>query len=169
MVLQPKDLCKTKTAGTVMLNRKELPKQAFSVKLKKGEKISRQRDHLIAIKWKDVRDVHFLTTAHEDILVEAPSSRGAHRKTKPNKPGVDRSDQMLSYYSFSRKTKKWWMKLFFHLFDLAMVNSHMLHNKSSKKKISLEMLYEKVAEGLLASASMELEFKVIITVLLADL
>jgi hypothetical protein len=52
-----------------MSNRKELPKQAFSVKLKKGEKISRQREHLVAIKWKDVRDVHFLTTAHEDILV----------------------------------------------------------------------------------------------------
>jgi hypothetical protein len=46
---------------------KELPKEAFSVKLKKGEKISRQRDNLLAIKWKDVRDVHFLTTAHEDI------------------------------------------------------------------------------------------------------
>ena len=67
---------KTKAVGTVMSNRKELSKQAFSVKLKKGEKTSRQRDHLLAIKWKDVRDVHFLTTAHEDILVEAPSSRG---------------------------------------------------------------------------------------------
>jgi hypothetical protein len=36
-----------------------------------------------------------------------------------------------------------------------MVNSHILHNKSSKKKISLEMFYEKVAEGLLTSAGME--------------
>ena len=155
--------CKTKAVGTVMSNRKELPKQAFSVKLKKGEKTSRQRDHLLAIKRKDVRDVHFLTNAHEDIFVEAPSTRGAHRKIKPAavldynkyKTGVDRSDQMLSYYSFSRKTIKWWKKLFFHLFDLAMVNSHILHNKSSKKKISLEMFYEKVAEGLLASAGME--------------
>ena len=75
--------------------------------MKKGEKISCQRDHLLAIKWKDVRDVLFLTTAHEDILVEAPSSRGAHHKIKPAavldykyKTGVDRADQMLSYYSF---------------------------------------------------------------------
>jgi hypothetical protein len=66
-----------------MFNRKEIPKQAFSVKLKKGEKISRQRGHLLAIKWKDVRDVLFLTTANEDVLVEAPSSRGAHCKIKP--------------------------------------------------------------------------------------
>jgi hypothetical protein len=59
----------TKAVGTVMSNRKELPNQEFSVKLKKGEKISRQRDHLLAIKWKDVSDVHSLTTSHEDVLV----------------------------------------------------------------------------------------------------
>ena len=58
---------------------KLIQKEAFSGKLKKGEKISHQRDHLLAIKWKDF----ILTTAHEDVLVEAPSSRGAHRKIKP--------------------------------------------------------------------------------------
>ena len=50
-------------------------------------------------------DVFFLTSAHEDVLVEVPSSEGAH-KIKPAavldyskyKTGVDRSDQMLSYY-----------------------------------------------------------------------
>ena len=68
--------CKTKAVGTMMSNRKEMSKQAFSGKLKKGEKISRQWDHLLAIKWKDIRDVFFLTTAHEDVLSEAPSSRG---------------------------------------------------------------------------------------------
>ena len=73
--------CKTKAVGTVMSNRK-MPKQAFSEKLKKGEKISRQRDHLLAIKWKDIRDVFFLTTAHEDILVAAPSSRGGTSKNE---------------------------------------------------------------------------------------
>jgi hypothetical protein len=30
---------------------------------------------LLAIKWKDIRDVFFLTTAHEDVLVGAQSSR----------------------------------------------------------------------------------------------
>ena len=68
--------CKTKAVGTVMSNRKEMPKQAFSLKLKKGKKISQQQDHLLAIKWKDIRDIFFLTTAHEDVLVDAPSSIG---------------------------------------------------------------------------------------------
>ena len=65
----------------------------------------------MAIKWKDVRDVLLLTTAHEDELVEAPSSSGAHNKIKPavvldynkNKTGVDRSDQMLSIFKEDSK------------------------------------------------------------------
>src|SRR5215467_8818403 len=57
--------CKTKAVGTVMFNRKEIPKQAFSGKLKKGKKISRQQGHLLAVKWKDIYDILFLMTAHE--------------------------------------------------------------------------------------------------------
>jgi len=64
---------------------------------------------------------------------------------------------MLSYYSFERKMIKWRKKLFFHLFDLAVVNAHILHNKTSNKKTSLEIFYEKVAKGLLASACMEIQ------------
>jgi hypothetical protein len=41
--------CKTKAIGTVMSNRKEMPEKAFSGKLKQGEKISCQRDHLLAV------------------------------------------------------------------------------------------------------------------------
>jgi hypothetical protein len=46
---------------------------------------------------------------------------------------------------------------FFHLFYLAVVNAHILHNKSSKEKISLEIFYEKVAKWLLASAGTEIQ------------
>jgi hypothetical protein len=74
------------------------------------------RDHLLAIKWKDTRDVFFLTSAHEDEIVEAPLSRGTPTTVldyNKYKTGVDRSDQMLSYYSFERKMIKWWKKLSF--------------------------------------------------------
>jgi hypothetical protein len=85
------------------------------------------------------------------VLVEAPTSRGTHNKIKPAavldyKYSVERSDQMVSHYSFERKTKLW-RKLFFHLFDLVMVSVQILHNRSSKKNISLEILYEKFTEG----------------------
>jgi hypothetical protein len=71
--------------------------------------------------------------------------------------GVDRSDQMLPYYSLERKTIKWWKKLPFNLFDLVVVKAHILHNKKSKKKMSLDIFHEKVAEGLLTSAGTEIQ------------
>jgi hypothetical protein len=102
----------------------------------------------------DIPDAFFLTTAHEDILVEAPSSRGAHHKIKPAavldyKYSVERLDQMLSHYSFERKTRLR-RKLFFHLLDLVVVSAEILHNKSSNKNTSLEIFFEKFAEGRIA-------------------
>lgn len=99
--------CETECVGTVMTNRKEMPIQLFSQKLKKGDKVSAQRDNLLAIKLRDIRDVHILTTSHEDKMVKMPQSRGAHQKTKPlaivdynkNKIGVDKSNQLIAYYS----------------------------------------------------------------------
>jgi len=35
---------------------------------------------------------------------------------------------------------------FFHLFNLAVVNAHILHTKTSKKKMLLHIFYEKVAK-----------------------
>jgi len=64
---------------------------------------------------------------------------------------------MLPYYSLERKTIKWWKKLPFHPFDLVMVNVHILHNKKSKKKMSLEIFRKKVGEGLLTSAGTEIQ------------
>jgi hypothetical protein len=103
----------------------------------------------LAGKCKDTRDVFFLTSAHEDEIVEAPSSRGTHKITPPAvldyskcQAGMDRSDQVLSHYSFEIKTIKWWKKLSFHLFDLATVSAHSLHTKTNKKKLPLEIFYE---------------------------
>jgi len=119
----------------------------------------------LVIKWKDIRDAFFLTSAHEDVFVEAPSSRGGNHKIKPAamldyktyKTGVDRSDQKLSYCSLERKTTKWWKKLPFHLFDLVLVNAQVLHTRTCKKKMSLQIFYEKVTEGLPASAAMKIQ------------
>ena len=65
-----------KAVGTVMANRKEMPKQQFAEKIRKGEKLSAQRGQLLAIKWSNVRDLYILSTAHEDSMVYTPRARG---------------------------------------------------------------------------------------------
>jgi hypothetical protein len=45
--------------------------------------------------------------------------------------GVDRSDQLFIYHGFSHRCVKWWKRVFFHLLDLSLVNSHILYKASS--------------------------------------
>jgi len=117
----------------------------------------------LAIKWKDIRDVFFLTTAHEDVLVEAQSSKGAHHKIKPAavldhskyKADLERSPDVVILFILKEDNKM--VKETF-LSPLQPGNGQCTHlaqqNKQEGK--SLEIFYKKVAEGLLASAGMEI-------------
>ena len=50
--------------------------------------------------------------------------------------GVDRADQNSVYYSFIRKSRKWWRKLFFWLMEVAVVNSFILFQLHSQGNTS---------------------------------
>jgi len=63
-----------------MPNSKEILKQRFSCRLKAKTVCSKKSTP--GIKWRNVRGVCFLSTAHEDIMVEAIGLRGAHKKEK---------------------------------------------------------------------------------------
>jgi hypothetical protein len=49
---------------------------------------------------------------------------------------VDKADRMANSYTASRRTWKWTKKLFFHLLDLAILNSYILFSSCGEKKIS---------------------------------
>jgi hypothetical protein len=147
-----------------MSNRKEMPKQAFSGKLKKRRNNITPTGSHLAIKWKDTCDVFFLTTAHEDVFIEAPLSRGAHHKIKPaamldykNKTGADRSDQILSPIIHFEGRNKVVEETFLSSIQPGSGQCTYLAKETSKKKMSLEIFYEKSAEGLLTSAGMEFQ------------
>jgi len=103
----------TNGVGTVMSNRKGLPKDVLKEKLQKGEMTYAKQGCLMCIKWKDTRDVLVLSTAHSADMkqVSVRSKTGPILKFKPNaiidyninKTGVDHGDQMVSYYPFQRK------------------------------------------------------------------
>ena len=50
--------------------------------------------------------------------------------------GVDLSDQLLNYFSFLRKSTKWLRKLLIHLFNLVILNAHILNKYYGYMKLT---------------------------------
>ena len=48
--------------------------------------------------------------------------------------GVDANDQLLKYSHFSKRTIKWWKKVFFRMLNICMVNSFILWKEHLKTK-----------------------------------
>lgn len=135
----------TKSVGTCMSNRRQLPQTVVKKKLQKNESVFMRREHLFCLKWKDTRDVLALSTVHKmttsDVL--GRGADGVVYKTKPdliidynkNKTGVDRNDQFISYYPFKRKQLKWWKKMFFHLFMMSMTNAFIIYRTTRPQNL----------------------------------
>ena len=91
------------------------------------------RGDLTAMPWRDKRDVRILTNIH-DPPAEGNFCDNNGKAIKPqivldynrHMGYVDEGDRMANSYSINRRTWKWTKKLFFHLFDLAILNSHIL-------------------------------------------
>ncbi|XP_065662617.1 piggyBac transposable element-derived protein 4-like [Hydra vulgaris] len=114
---------KTYICGTLRTDRKSNPKECTKAKLKQGDVISRSREGVVVAKWKDKRDVLMISNLHSLQMIEVTNRRG-EKKMKPNiikdynqcMSGVDRAEQMLSYYDCLRKTTRWYKKVALHLF-----------------------------------------------------
>ena len=50
--------------------------------------------------------------------------------------GVDKSNQLISYYEINRKTYKWWKRIFYHLIDVTIVNSFIIYKKINNTSIT---------------------------------
>ena len=40
--------------------------------------------------------------------------------------GVDRGDQLVSYYNIGQRSKKWWKKVFSYVIECALLNAYLL-------------------------------------------
>jgi Transposase IS4 len=139
---------KTYLCGTLRKNRKHLPEAVVSAKLKENDVVARRSGEIVVSKWKDKRDVLMLSTIHAARIVEGGKrNRRGELIKKPDcildykKPdcildynvhmcGVDRLDQLLSYYSpLDCKTLKWYRKVVLQTLDMAMSNAYLLYRK----------------------------------------
>ena len=128
----------TLACGTIRSNRKGFPEQVKNAKLKKGEVMACHSDELMALKFKDKKDVHMLSTIHDHSMVHRPDRR--HRNQRQTTPacifdynkymgGVDRTDQLMQPYEIPRKSMKWYKKVALHFIQLAVMNSYIVYQK----------------------------------------
>lgn len=148
---------KTNACGTVKKNRKGMP--TLENVLERGETQYKSTTKLLALKWKDKREVFMLTTMHDsEVTGTGKIDKQTGNETKKplcildynaNMGAVDRSDMMLSSTECVRRTVKWYKKVFFHLLDISLLNAHALHLTVTGKKISLEAFQLKVVDQIL--------------------
>ncbi|KAF0704071.1 piggyBac transposable element-derived protein 4-like, partial [Aphis craccivora] len=130
-------------------------------KLKKDETIARYSNGVVIGKWKDKREVAHISTEFKNNLIVSTDKRG-HNKTKPErivnynkfKSGIDRQDQMQSYYPSTRKTIRCVLLpkipktrlLSSKVNHVSKKNTKLEKWKSNKKKMST-MLYAENSKG----------------------
>lgn len=148
--------------ATIRPNRKGLPLIAKSnAKLDKGEFTFRTKSHVGYVQWKDSKPVHVVSSAFPaKEVVEA--SRRQKDGTLKNIPcpkmiveytkrmgGVDRFDQRRGFYSTSRRSRRWWLRIFYFLLDSSIVNAHILLCAVKKVELSKLQFSLRLARGLI--------------------
>ena len=51
--------------------------------------------------------------------------------------GVVHMDQLISMYQRDRKSKRYWLRIYFYLFEMCLVNAFVLFNKDHEDKMVL--------------------------------
>ena len=132
-------------AGTTKKCARGFPVSLKGVKPPKGSYVSDRVDDKRYFVFQDRREVCFVTNVfpkHMDSQVARLQPEGVLRNQSvpPLLPaynmfmgGVDRTDQLRKTYGFDRKSRRFWLRLFFQLFDYAINNAHILYKHSCKR------------------------------------
>ena len=129
----------TSFTGTCMKNRQQIPKnfRQKSFRLSDDEVQAYRSGRFMALAWRSPSKKKgiIMLSSKDSAQMTSVTSRATHRiSEKPvvvdnynqSMNGVDLADQYTVYYSFIRKSKKWWKKVCFWLLEVAMVNSYIL-------------------------------------------
>ncbi|XP_052807854.1 piggyBac transposable element-derived protein 4-like [Mya arenaria] len=164
-LFQELESSETYGCGTLRVNRVGTPLAIKSKrKLNEGEVVFRRKDNLLAMRYKDKRDVTMLTNFHEAnmAVLEKRDYRTGDNVRKPkcivdyckHMGGVDLLDQFGHYNCLTRKSKKWWRKLFYYLVNMTFVNSYILYKKFAvgEKKLDHDKFRSAIVCSLLEEA-----------------
>ena len=132
----------TQACGTYRTNRAGFPRDLTTKQnlkqLKRGDFLTRHKGNMTALVWMDRKPVYVASNAHQPtagtvsrknpdgscVQVKCPDIVSQYNR---HMGGVDLLDQLKCYYCYDRKSKRWWLRLFFHLLDLCVVNAFILY------------------------------------------
>jgi hypothetical protein len=159
---------RTYGVGVVRSDRTNFPKEIQQKKLELGEFVFLHTKKILALKWRDRKDVAMLSTLHtrpvyEEVIPQREKGRpNPQPQLKPNvvinynfnMNGVDKQDQRLSCFPVMRKCVKGYKKLFFYLFDVTLNNARIVHEIVTKKKSTMSKFRINLAEQILESVNL---------------
>ncbi|XP_025205105.1 piggyBac transposable element-derived protein 4-like [Melanaphis sacchari] len=152
---------KTHLVGTLRKNRRYLPKEVITKKIKKGEIFGKEdEDGIVVSKFKDKRDIFLLSTRYKlDIVDTGKQSRKKENILKPDvilfynsgKAGIDLSDQLASYSTPVRKSIRWYHKVMTEiLLNTSVINAQIMYNmKYYNSKMNVKQFRESLIDKML--------------------
>ena len=135
----------------------------------RGTQYYRQNNQLTHVVWKDSKIMSILSSSHNayrdkdnDFIIrkyaETPKSK-VQKHAVPAPPqaidynqcygGVDRADQLRSYFSTDRKSQKWWFHVLYFLIDVCAVNARICFNARQTKPWNPSKFAMELAEQLI--------------------
>jgi len=155
--------------GTVKKNKYGFPKVDALVVKKKDKPIFFEKNEIIYSTFYDKRVVRIASTFYSSsIMKKIKYNKKTKRQEEIYQPlmvseynkfarGVDRNNQLVSYYCIEKKSKKWYKKIFYYALELTLINSFIVYKNSSNSNISL-LDYKGIIIKKLLGVS-ELQFK----------
>ena len=152
----------TAFTGTAVRNRVGLPEAIRNPTRLSDDEVRAFRDgNLLALEWRAAKkktSVVMLSSDDTAKSCQVISRTTGRQMVKPTvihhynqcMNGVDRADQCTVYYSFVRKCKKWWRKVYFWLLEVTVVNSYILFKSSTSQNISHLSYRRQIVDSLAA-------------------
>ena len=153
--------------GTVRKDRRNMAVMPNDSNMKRGDIEFQFSENIAAVKWFDNRGVTLVGTALEGCdQISSVSRRAKGQSSKVTVPcpkmvkdynsnmgGVDLLDQKTAVYRLDRKSSggRYYLRLFFDLMDMCMVNSHIVYKECYPTGMELLDFKVLVAKSLIAS------------------
>lgn len=145
-----------------------MPSMKSDSDLKRGEydyKVS--NENISIVKWKDKKSVHMLSTLHDPKEVTSVNRRQKDgnlievqcpqvlKDYNLNMNFVDNFDRIVNDYHLGRKSKRCWLRIFFHMLHCSVSNAFICHKELEMDKFSNKNFIRSVYEGLLKKSIVE--------------